>query len=294
MLIPLFVNLYYHKRTLCYILLISIQTVCFLASFIVVIHYDYKPSLISVPDHFFGYFYAKPYCRIGPFFIGLLTAFCLYSIRYDNPETSFFRRIGDRINSSTCFRFFLYITGAGLVLFCSLMEHPINKDDKFLSKWAGYFWLIFSRSIYILGVSMFLMPMFNMHGTPLRKVLAADFWVPFARVSFGVYMLHEIFMEFHAYNAPISYLHSHSTVLVSIFAWFMIVYLASFLFTVFVETPFNNCEKEFLMGGGGGKKKKPADETPDEEKPKFSINSEEIKEEQDEAKVGLLSADGNK
>jgi len=41
-------------------------------------------------------------------------------------------------------------------------------------------------------------------------------------------------------------------------AWLFISYMASLIFTLGIETPCTNLEKQYLMGGGG-KKKKPAE-----------------------------------
>ena len=116
--------------------------------------------------------------------------------------------------------------------------------------------MTFSRPLFVFGFSMFLFPILLGRGKFMRAILGHDFFTPLARISFGAYLIHATFMNFEAFNRPRATWADYNNNFTIFFAWMLVTFIASFFFTILIETPCANLEKIFLMGGGTKKKKK--------------------------------------
>lgn len=116
--------------------------------------------------------------------------------------------------------------------------------------------MILSRPIFVFAFILCIFPILLGRGKIARDIMGFDWWTPLARISFGAYLLHPTYQLFDAFNRPRATWSSINNNVTMWFAWLVIAFLTSFLFTIVVETPCANLEKVFLMGGGKGKKAK--------------------------------------
>lgn len=97
---PLFVWLFYHRRKLGLIVFAGLQTVCWIATMIILFVYDFSSSYKGATDDYWYIYYHKPWCRIGPYMVGLLSALILYSFKNETRSESAIKRFSDVIDKS--------------------------------------------------------------------------------------------------------------------------------------------------------------------------------------------------
>ena len=132
---------------------------------------------------------------------------------------------------------------------------PINNHPDDFPQIFNSFYMTFSKPLFILALTMFLFPILLGRGKFIRGILGHDFFTPLARISFGAYLIHATFMTFEAFNRPRATWSDFNINFTMFFAWLFVSYMASFLFTIFIEAPCANLEKTFLMGSSKGKRK---------------------------------------
>jgi hypothetical protein len=89
--------LYYHKRIVCYITILVIQGACYIAEMYILMSFGFKASYKESTDDYFIYYYQRPYCRIAPFFVGLIAAFSFYSYKFE--EGTFWNKASNRLHT---------------------------------------------------------------------------------------------------------------------------------------------------------------------------------------------------
>lgn len=190
---PPLIWLFYHHRKIGIIALASIQAMCFAACLAILAIYDFSPSYFRAKDNYFQVYYSKPYNRIFPYFIGLLSSLVLYSFKNETREQSVFKRFGDYIDKTKWFRFFLYIGGMAIMATFVFTFYSINRYPDDFGLAFNILYLTFSRGLFILGLTMVLMPVLMGHGSVIRNVMSLDIFTPMARLTFGAYMVHPIY-----------------------------------------------------------------------------------------------------
>ena len=255
LLIPLLVFLLYHKRIFGMIFIITYQIVCFAVTIFVAYEYNLRPSYLEATDNYYTLYYHRPYIRIPPFTIGVMAALFLYCFKNEEPEVSPIKRIMDRIYASRVIRFIFYIVGLILVLGMIFIFYPINNYPDDFSDFFNVMFLTFSRALFILGMTMILLPGLMGRAWVLRSFLALDMWTPLARLTFGAYLIHPTYMIFNSLNTYKGEYMTTNTGIVKFLCWAVVSFATSLAFTLVVETPFMLLEKTFLLGGGKKSKK---------------------------------------
>jgi len=244
----MFVVLFYHWRKLGLTIFGIIQVLCWITTIIILTVYNFNSSYKAVSGNYWIVYYQKPYCRIGAYFIGLLSAIFLYSFKNETREESFFKRTADKLDKSSIIRWSFYLVGMFIMVFLIFSFYSINNypDDYGLA--FNVFYLTFSWQIFILGMNMFLMPILMGHGEIYRKFLAMDVFTPLAWITFGAYMTHPIFIMFNSLNVQRGTWGTVQENIVLFLAFLLSCYAASFVITIIVETPAMNLESWYLMG----------------------------------------------
>ena len=85
-----------------------------------------------------------------------------------------------------------------MISFCKMISSILNGAPK---GWSVIY-LLFSRPIFIIGFTMVIMPMIlqNSMTKPLRAILGHSYFAPYARLTFGVFLSHSVFMQFNIFN----------------------------------------------------------------------------------------------
>ena len=77
-------------------------------------------------------------------------------------------------------------------------------------------------------------------------MLANSFWIPFARLSYGAYLSHSIFMIFRGFNSERGTWGSEMDAILFYMAYFTLAFVFSLAITLTVETPLIRMYKEFF------------------------------------------------
>jgi peptidoglycan/LPS O-acetylase OafA/YrhL len=143
----------------------------------------------------------------------------------------------DKIDNSRIARVSMYLLGTALFLGFIFIFYPINNYPEDFSKFFNIMFLTFSKAIFILGMSLVLLPTLMGHNWLLRKFLSMDIFTPLARLTFGAYMVHPTFMIFMAKNTVRGEWLNVNIGIVMFICWFVVSFATSFLCTILIETP---------------------------------------------------------
>ena len=80
---------------------------------------------------------------------------------------------------------------------------------------------------------------------PLSDFLSSSFWYPFARLSYGAYLSHSMFMLFREYNAERGTWASQLDCVLFFCAYLVFAYTFSLFVTLLIETPCLRLYREF-------------------------------------------------
>lgn len=123
-------------------------------------------------------------------------------------------------------------------LMCFIFQ-VINNSPGKVSMAANVFYLLFGRILYGIGFTMFLFPILSRASItrPFYLILSHSIWVPLARLSYGAYLAHGIFMQFRMYNTEKGYWASGFDSFLFFLAFMLFSFAISFLTYIFVEMP---------------------------------------------------------
>ncbi|XP_071156465.1 nose resistant to fluoxetine protein 6-like isoform X2 [Mytilus edulis] len=199
--------------------------------------YNMKPSLVAGGDFFsyFDYYYIKPYCRIGPYLVGMFTGYVLY-------RTNCKCRINRYIN------LFVWIVAAGLAiiilygLYDEINGHPMSVNVAALyntvhrTLWgACVCWVIFACA--------------TGNGGYVNTILSWKAFIPLSRLTYCAYLIHPIIMYYFS-NVQKRLLHfSDLTVMYLFLPNMCLSYAAAFIASLAFESPMMGLEKVIFRRG---------------------------------------------
>lgn len=132
---------------------------------IILFIYDFSSSYKGATDDYWYIYYHKPWCRIGPYMVGLLSALILYSFKNETKSESAIKRFADVIDKSKLWRVFCYTLGLSIIIVLIFTFYWINNYPEDYSLTFNVLYLTFSKTLFILGLNMFLLPLLMGHGS---------------------------------------------------------------------------------------------------------------------------------
>jgi len=235
--VPILVSLYYRKRKAFYITVFLVMFLCGVVEMTVVMANSLSPSYLVYSDDYWSLYYVKPYSRFNQFLLGVLSGCLYYSYQREWELPSCFTNTLSNLRKSTSMTAISIIGGASLMVLMVLFLHGINCSES--SMLSSMVYLVFSRPLFVLGFSLVAFPLILGCGLvrPVGAVLAHQFWVPFARLSYGAYLCNEIFMLFRDYNTERGQWACSFDAILLFFAFLTFSFLFSFIMGVLVEMP---------------------------------------------------------
>ena len=93
--------------------------------------------------------------------------------------------------------------GALMQILMVLFHRWINMNPYTISEGWSIIYLLFCRPIYITGLSFIFLPILvkNASTNPLRKLLGHEYWIPQARLCYGVFLCNSMFMQYRIYES---------------------------------------------------------------------------------------------
>lgn len=190
--------------------------------------YGYVPTL-DEQYNLLEQLYDPPWIRIGPYIVGVLTAFINYKLNNKLP-----------LKKRTLVILWILFSSCNVVTLFGLF-------DKNMSVLASAFYTATSRTLWAIGIAWVIIACNTKHGGIVNKILSFNGWVPFSRMTYCAYLLNPpIISSVYLYNE--SAVHGDIlTVAVLFLGNFLITFFVAFLFTLMFETPYMLLMKEFLQ-----------------------------------------------
>ncbi|XP_065898109.1 nose resistant to fluoxetine protein 6-like [Dysidea avara] len=188
-------------------------------------------GLIEDTEFALNNIYARPYCRINAYLVGVVLGFVLYK-KWKVPGT-FWVRLG--IHGALW---------ASAVIFCFLVvygqyqtwhDHPFNKTENVL-----YF--MFHRTVWSTGIAVVIYLCHNNFGGAINTFLSWGVWVPLSRLTFMAYLSHPIILTvmYNTMRSQFTYTQYYLSILVV--AAVVLSYSLALAFASFIEYPLANVE----------------------------------------------------
>lgn len=259
-------NLYYKSKKRFYIVVGAVAGVCFLIQLIVICSSDLSASYRTHNDEYWTNYYYKPYTRIHGYLIGIVLGCEYFSYKYEdkNPagadEEEAARtklKISEKIHS-----FFDQVVaqkGLTVALICigfmmtfviQLFHHYVNNHPTDLSLFMTLIYLIFARPIFVSGYALMLLPILlgNVSTKPIRRLMQHRFFIPQARLTYGIFLCNSVFMQFHIFNSEHGlWLQWYDTYLMYM-AYFNFSSIFSVMTYILIEGPVSLMIKDFRDG----------------------------------------------
>lgn len=79
----------------------------------------------------------------------------------------------------------------------------INISTSDVSTWVSVLYLLFERPLFVIGATLSILPFLLQSPVmrPISSFMASPVWYPLARLTYGAYLCHGIFMLFKTYNS---------------------------------------------------------------------------------------------
>jgi peptidoglycan/LPS O-acetylase OafA/YrhL len=174
---------------------------------------------------FFEKIYITPWCRIGPFIIGMITKLILEQYH----------------STLSLIKIIIYtIISMILTMICIYFPFYSNYFPKFLQ----IIYQSLSHQFWALAIGWLIFSCYTHHDGLINKILSWPFWSILARLSYSAYLIHTIIILFQVYNR-LTIIHYQTSVILNMFiSQTILTLLASIFIVILVETPFYIFEKQ--------------------------------------------------
>eukprot|EP00013_Stygamoeba_regulata_P020285 CAMPEP_0177652660 /NCGR_PEP_ID=MMETSP0447-20121125/13259_1 /TAXON_ID=0 /ORGANISM="Stygamoeba regulata, Strain BSH-02190019" /LENGTH=682 /DNA_ID=CAMNT_0019155941 /DNA_START=129 /DNA_END=2177 /DNA_ORIENTATION=- len=206
---------------------------CLVSRMVIVLHYDIGLDSVLGADagqDSFNQLYQKPWSRIAPYLLGVATAF-LY-LRITRSET---RKV--KLHPLVVLAGFAVSIGIlGAMLFITY------KQQEYWNRAAVVAFYTLERFVWSLGLSGFCLLLFLGYGGALHHFLSVAIWDPLARLTYGAYLVHLIFITVVAYSDRVLYYYRDWSIVMNYVTNAIFAYVIAFGVWMFVEKPIMNLE----------------------------------------------------
>ncbi|CAL1534642.1 unnamed protein product [Lymnaea stagnalis] len=183
------------------------------------------------------YYYYAPYCRIGPYVVGILAGYLLASKN-------------GRLQMSKV----VAVSGWAVAIATALsVLYGIRGDisgERFSSVGVASFYNAVSRSAWGASVAWVIVACASGCGGPVNKILSWSPFVPLGRLSYMSYLIHPCLIIAYFGNQESPYYITDTNIAISFLGMLGLVNMVSFVLVLGLESPMIGLEKLFL-----GKKK---------------------------------------
>ena len=176
---------------------LSIRFVSHAEQYFLVVHYG--GGLYVFGDTYTNYSmyaYSKPYCRVPAYLVGM--AFGFLNERWISHE-SCRPSLSPTATAS-------YISAAAVALLaCVFVPLSDYRDAESWPAWANGLFLVLVRPVWAAGLGVITTACMLGQLPRLNAFLASPAWTPFARLTFGAYLMHPVVIKWFAGTATASY-----------------------------------------------------------------------------------------
>ncbi|GAA57655.1 nose resistant to fluoxetine protein 6 [Clonorchis sinensis] len=209
-----------------------------LATFGIAYKNDYLPGALSLMDTF-DTIYVKPYTRWGTYAIGLVLGWIILKQYKPPKQWSFSRNLVFSLVLLSFASVFCLSTLYGLYGY-------VSQTVPFPSTGVSALYTSVHRPVFILGIAIVCFLCTIGYAPPIRSLLAWTGFRPFARLTYGAYLVHPLVILFLCLGGQ-SPIILDNLFLISLFLpVFLLSYGFAYLLSMMAESPILACEK--LLG----------------------------------------------
>jgi len=242
--------LYYSKRKFIFYTLLAVINIGFLVAESILIYQFNLNSINSLSlgqnEDYYKYYYMKIYTRGVPFFVGYIFGiiYAEYKVAIKEDRETGLRKFCDKMKDSSVLSFLCWFIGVALILFLNFVTHW-NYGEQW-SFFVCFLYNLLSRKLFIVGLFLFAWPIMLGNLYMLGGWLGADVFVPLAKLSFCLYLLHPLLIKYVFLNFRSVYFFQGFYFLLYGFSFITLTYIVSILFSAVFEMPFQ-CLREVMM-----------------------------------------------
>ena len=146
--------------------------------------------------------------------------------------------------------FFVLLTAILIKIGLVTIVTAINAEPLDAMPFANLVFLMFQRPVFVIAGALGFTPIMlgNPFTWPISAFLKHSFFFPLARLSYGAYLSHGVFMLFRTFNMERGMWADELDSFFLFMAYLSFAYLFSFLITVIVEMPCHNMYQSFVIG----------------------------------------------
>lgn len=218
-------------------------------------HYEFAVAYLGIGGDSFYKQYIKPYCRIGPYVLGIIFGIVYYTKKQYARNGEVYDKLAFKIVNAYDFRYVRYLScmlGLFLINFVIFIQLPAydsaTKSDDHYDDWTQgqrNAYLGLSRIAWGLGIGCILMPMLLGYNSFMVSILGANFWTPLARISFCGYLVHFGFVYAYVVSEYSAYYFSDTNFFYDFLVLVVITFVVALPVTLMVESPFMSLERTY-------------------------------------------------
>lgn len=231
---PLIVIAYRKNKRLGWILVTSLITLCMSLNAALSYMYELVP-LDPNNNQFNTLIYNKPYTRMAPYLVGIAAAFLLQEEHIDLAANKYVRWVG-WLTAFTISTTATYMT-------VGFWRHGWNLLQDVM-------YMTFARTGFSIAVAWLMYTFHKNHGGIVREVASLYIWVPLARLTYNVYLVHPIVIFVINFSTTTTFHYSAIYTAVRYSSNIIIAYVFGLIFHLLVEKPTANIERVLLPSRG--------------------------------------------
>ncbi|XP_067945682.1 nose resistant to fluoxetine protein 6-like [Watersipora subatra] len=191
-------------------------------------------SQITDPE-VFNDIYIKPWCRIGPYLIGLILAYILFKKV----------KVKSRIMQAIW-----WVTSLGIIALVVYIPYDATKENGlFSSSWNSTqrgLYETLCKNAWALALGWIIFASNTGCGGFIGDALSWGGWAPLSKLTYAAYLLHPFMLDLNYKNRRNLIYVGHDSLIFDDIAFITITYMASFLFHLVIEAPMLGIEKIIL------------------------------------------------
>ena len=219
-----------------FLLLVSFAVTAFVTGFFNLLASQFLPIIygqVVSPDApaYSDVIYIKPYCRIGPYIIGLV----LGAVFYYEYKPAFSKLANWLIYLS------LWLVGIAIGMSAVYGLYG-GFQGRVLTDAENILYNMFSRTGWGVALAIVLFACHHGYGGPINSFLSMPFWIPLSRLTYTAYLVHPIVLYAVVSSERDTFYYTDVTISVYIAGTTVLSYGAAALVSAFVEFPVANLE----------------------------------------------------
>ncbi|GFO17071.1 nose resistant to fluoxetine protein 6-like [Plakobranchus ocellatus] len=238
---PLLIIPLYYRPKLGYIITFIFFLVTTITPFALTEARYYSPGRMKVQGHSTPLgdenydIYTAPYCRMGPYLVGILCGYALYRLN-GRPV---------KINRVLLVTGWAAAAATALAIIYGLTGYYTNGTDINLHVSAIYKAL--SRTAWGVCIAWVIFCCVTGHGGVINTFLSWSAWVPFAKLTYSMYLVHCVVLFVWIATARVPFYADDMTVTLVYLATLLASYAVAFVVSILFEMPWAALEKTLLM-----------------------------------------------